>query len=268
MRIIALAFGFLLAFQTTMLAQAGTPTGARQDNYRPRSGGVRGGFQVAPTWSWLRTEDKLIEGVGTNWGVKFGAELEFPNLKKTEGGLAFVTGIGLGLNQGGTLLTNHSQGSYWPETDLSTPLLDTLPLGSRLTYHLTYLEIPLGGRLRFDPIGRLGDLDIRPNIDGGLVLGFRTRAIGDIRGTAPVQAEDEVIIKETAPLSLSWQLIFSVEFERPNGGSMVVGIGYQQQFTDMTSDNGTVIDPKTNAWRKEDSRGTFSMLSLRLAYYL
>lgn len=252
MRIIVLTFGFFLALQAALQAQ----------------GGVRAGFQVSPTWSWMRTNDKSIEGVGTNWGLKFGAELEFPNLKRTDGGLAFVTGLGLGLNQGGTLLNGHQQGVFWPETNLSTPVLDTLPRDARLTYHVTHLEIPIGGRIRFEPVARAGDMDIRINIDGGGLLGIRTRAVGDIRGAAPAQTEDEDIANETSSIALSWQLGLSAELERSGGGSFVIGLVFQQQFTDLTKDNGSVFDTKINAWRQENSRGAFNMLSLRLAYYL
>jgi len=253
MRKIALAFGFLLALQTVALAQ-----------------GVRAGFQLSPTWSWMRTDDKSIEGVGTNWGLKVGFEFELPNLKqKDDLGLAFVTGIGLGLNQGGTLLNNHPQGVFWPKTILSTPVLDTLPQGARLTYHLSYLEFPANVRMRTPSLGRLGDTDMRLNIDGGLLFGLRVfRAVGDIRGTAPVQSEDEDIAEEVARFSIGWNLGASVEFETTGGLSFVTGVMYQQQLTDMTSDNGSVFDSRTNAWRKEDSVGAYNMLVLRLAIYL
>lgn len=67
---------------------------------------VRFGFQASLTWSWMRTNDKKLKGSVSNWGLKFGALGEYyfaPNY-------AITTGLGFGLNQGGTIQNGYEKG--------------------------------------------------------------------------------------------------------------------------------------------------------------
>ena len=130
MKKIALIFCFSAFLLSGMLAQ--------------ESHGARFGFQASPTWSWLRTNDKKIEGLNSNWGTKLGVMGEFYFANN----YALTTGLGFAFNHGGFLQNGYNQGVYWPKSDLSSVNLDTLPLNAKLHYRVTYVEIPFGFKMR------------------------------------------------------------------------------------------------------------------------
>ncbi|MBL7775405.1 MAG: PorT family protein, partial [Saprospiraceae bacterium] len=68
-------------------------------------------------------------------------------------------------------------------------------------------------------------------------------------------------------LSLSWVIGAGVEYEIATSATVVCGLYYQQQFTDMTDDSGSVYDSRSSAWKQEKSKGAFRALSLRLAFF-
>ncbi|MBK9338919.1 MAG: outer membrane beta-barrel protein [Lewinellaceae bacterium] len=245
MKKIALVFGFLLMLQGVSLAQ--------QD--------FRFGIQASPTWSWLRTDDKRLEGVGSNWGLKFGVQGEYYFARN----YAFLAGLGFGFNQGGKLLNGYEQAVLWPNTDLSDPRLDTLAKDARLHYRVTYVEIPFGLRFRG---GSGEDSPIKFYAEAPVfTLGFVTKALGDVRGNTPVQGEDETIRDEVNGLALSWGAGVGIEYEVASSATIVAGLHFQQQFTDLTKDAGSVLDTNTSTWKKEDSKGVFNALTLRLGFF-
>lgn len=243
MKKIALAFGFLLALQGLGFAQSE----------------FRFGVQASPTMSWLRTDDKLIEGAGTNLGLKFGVLGEYYFASN----YAFFGGLGFGFNHGGTLQNGYTRSVSWPNTDLSNPLLDTLPKDAKLHYRLTYVEIPFGLRFRG---GSNEDSRIKFYAEAPVFsLGFLTKALGDIRGTAIDQTEDENIRDDVNGLSLSWGAGAGIEYEIASNATIVTGLFFQQQFTDMTNDGGSVQG--SGDWKPEKSKGAYNSLSLRLAFF-
>ncbi|MEL6923599.1 MAG: hypothetical protein AAFO94_06075 [Bacteroidota bacterium] len=82
-------------------------------------GDIRFGFQLSPSFSWMSTDNNRINSAGTNLGLKLGVLGEFyfrPNY-------AFIGGLGLTFNQGGTLKHDFG-GNFWPDSDLSNPNLN------------------------------------------------------------------------------------------------------------------------------------------------
>lgn len=245
MKKIALIFGFLFALQGLALAQ--------QE--------FRFGIQASPTWSWLRTDDKLLEGVGSNWGIKLGVQGEYYFARN----YALMTGLGFGFNQGGQLLNGYPQAALWPNTNLSDPRLDTVAKDARLHYRINYVEIPFGLRFRG---GSGEDAPLKFYAEAPVfTLGFVSKAQGDIRGNTPVQAEDENIKRDVNALSLSWGLGVGIEYEFASSATVVAGLHFQQQFTDLTRDKGSVFNANTNAWQREDSKGSFNAITLRLGFF-
>ncbi len=245
MKKIALVFGFFLAIQGLSLAQ--------QD--------FRFGIHASPTWSWMRTDDKFIEGIGSNWGLKFGVQGEYYFAQN----YAFLAGLGFGFNQGGKLLNGYQQAVLWPNTDLSDPRLDTLSKDARLHYRVTYVEVPFGLRFRG---GSNEDSNLKFYAEAPVfTLGFVTKALGDLRGNTPVQAEDENIRKEVNGLSLAWGAGFGIEYSVASSATIVAGLHFQQQFTDLTDDGGSVFDAGTSTWKKEDSKGSFNAITLRIGFF-
>jgi hypothetical protein len=216
--------------------------------FAQESRGVRFGFQASPTW------------LNSNWGAKLGVmgEYYFAN------NYAITTGLGFGFNQGGFIQNGYNQGVYWPKSDLSTPTIDTLPLNAKLHYRVNYVEIPIGLKMRG---GTNEDSRMRFYAEVPVfTLGFVTKATGDIRGTNGQDSDDENIRPDVNGLAFSWGLGGGIEYEFATNATLVAGLSYQKQFTDITRDAGS-IEKTTNAWEKEDSKATVGILALKLGIF-
>jgi Outer membrane protein beta-barrel domain len=221
---------------------------------------VRFGVQASPTWSWLRTSDKKLEGVSSNWGLKLGLMGEFYFASN----YAITTGLGFGFNQGGFLQNGYSEGVFWPKSDLSSPALDTLPMNAKLHYRINYVEIPLGFKMRG---GSNEDSRLKFYAEIPVfTLGFISKGTGDIRGTNNQNSDDENIRPDVNGLSLSWGLGGGIEYEFATHATAVIGLAYQQQFTDLTRDSGSVLTTFPS-WQKENSKATMGIMALKLGIY-
>ncbi len=223
--------------------------------------GLRLGFNAGPSFSWLASSDKILEGAGTNLGFRFGfnAEKYFTN------NYATFLGLGFGFNQGGTLQMGYDRGVYFPNSELSSPKLDTLPMNAKLHYRLTYFEIPFGLKMKG---GSNEDSRLKYYAEIPIVtLGFLTRSLGDIRGTQSQNSEDEAIRDDVNGLSLAIGAGVGVEYELASSATLVAGLHYQHQLTDMTADDGSVFDVRRSAWKGEKARSSVRMLAFRVGIF-
>jgi hypothetical protein len=218
--------------------------------------GFRFGFHASPTWSWMTTDETLIEGAGSNWGIKVGAigEIFFtPNY-------AIVTGLGFSFNQGGTLQNSYERSAAWVESGLQTADVNgSVSREAKYHYRINYVEIPLGLKMRGgsnedSPIKFYAEVPV-------FTLGFRTKATGDIRGT---NIEDS-INDDVNALALSWGLGGGIEYELSASSRLVAGLAFQKEFLDVTGDKGKVL---TGAdWTDEKSKATIGLMSLRIGVF-
>ncbi|MFN0213048.1 MAG: outer membrane beta-barrel protein [Saprospiraceae bacterium] len=224
---------------------------------------IRFGVQTSPSWSWLKTSERDLEGVSSNWGIKLGAMSEFYFADN----YALTTGLGFGFNQGGSLQNGFDGARSWvpwdkEQTDLSDLPSDTFGVKAKLHYRINYVEIPFGLKMRG---GSNEDSRIKFYAELPIfTLGFVTKATGDIRGTNDQNLEDINIREEVKGLSLSWGLGGGIEYEFATNATLVTGLVYQKQFTDLTR-NGFVQDNGT--WRKEDSKATFGNIALKIGVF-
>ncbi len=245
MKKIVSTFCFLMVALFTLQAQSST--------------GFRFGVQASPMWSWLKTTDKKLEGTGSNWGLKFGLMGEFyfaPNY-------AFMTGLGFSFNQGGNIQVGYENADLWKESPLSEPQYHMIPRDGKYHYRLTYVEIPFGLKLRggvseSNPLSYYAEIPV-------FTLGFRTRAQGDIRGTDDLNTDDEDIRDDVRGLALSWGLGGGIEYKL-SGASLVAGLHFQQQFTNVKKDGRVQRDP-AGEFTDESSKGTLGIISLRAGVF-
>lgn len=243
MKKIVLSFGFFLAILTVLPAQTGK---------------FRYGFQASPTWSWLRSDDKKLEGKSSNWGLKLGVTGEYYFTPT----FAFIGGLGFGFNQGGTIISNYDRAVHWGDSDLSSPAFDTLSKGAQLHYRLNYVEIPFGFKARF---GSNEDSRIKYWLEAPVfTLGIMTKAQGDIRATNTQNTDDEAIRQDMKGLSLAWGLGGGIEYEIASNTTAYTGLSFQRQFTDLTGDSFVL---EQNTWKKRDSKTYTGVLSLRLGLF-
>ena len=222
--------------------------------------GFRFGFQASPTWSWMRTSDKKLEGVGSNWGLKLGALGEYYFADN----YAFLTGLGFGFNQGGTIQNGYEMASLWTNSDLSEEKFKVVEREAKLHYRLNYVEIPFGLKMRG---GSNEDARMKFYAEVPVfTIGFVSKAQGDIRGSQDKNTEDEDIRDDVKGLSLSWGLGGGIEYELAASTTLVAGLAYQQQFTDVT-DKGMVQKNVGEAFVEEKSKGTFGLIAFKLAVF-
>lgn len=226
----------------------------------------RFGFQASPSWTWIGTDDKKLEGVTSNWGLKLGAVGEFyfaPNY-------AFMAGLGFGFNQGGRIQNGYERGAFWPDSDLAIPLRE-VPIDAKLHYRINYVEVPFGLKMRGGS-GEDNPIKFYAEIPT-LVLGFMTKGTGDITGDDDLpgemadEANDIIITEEVKKLSLSWGVGGGIEYELASSATIVAGLAYQQQFTDATDDDGMVRKDALSPFIEEKSKATIKGLTLRIGIF-
>lgn len=218
-----------------------------------QEGDLRFGFQMSPSFSWMRTNDVRINRSGTNLGMKLGMLTEY----YFRDNYAFSTGIGFAFNHGGTLLFDYG-GSYWTRSNLS-PALDTLPDGVKLKYNLQFVEIPLMVKMRTSGSGNFSYF-----LEPGITLGFRTQARGSITGRGVGdEAQKLDIRRDVNGLNMAWGITGGTEYALSASTSLVAGFGFQIGFADVTDDRGTIFDPQRGDQR-ENSKGAVSAMTLKL----
>jgi Outer membrane protein beta-barrel domain len=224
----------------------------------------RFGINASPTWSWIKSDDKLLEGAGANWGFKIGVTGE----KYFQENYAFFSGIGFAFNNGGFLQSNYANYRPWLGSDLTVKLdendTQSLKANSKLHYRLTYVEIPFGLRMRG---GSNEDSPLKFYAEAPiLTLGILTRALGDINGAGSnLDTQDENIVDDVKRLGLSWGFGAGVEYEFATHTTLVGGLTFQNQFTDITQ---KARARRTDGeWADEKARVMPRALSLRLGLF-
>ena len=224
----------------------------------------RFGIQASPTFSWMNTDDKLLENAGTNWGFK----LALMGEKYFQPNYAIVSGIGFGFNHGGFLQSKYANYRPWVDSDLSVNLADTdslsLPTNANLHYRLRYVEVPIGLKMRG---GTNEDAPLKFFAEPLLTFGFLTKALGDISGAGSAfNTTDENIRNDVNGLSLSWGLGAGVDYELATHTTFVAGLFYQNNFTDVTQ-KARAVREVGGSWDDERARASFRALTLRLGLF-
>lgn len=212
---------------------------------------LRLGFQLSPSFSWMATDDNLINGNGTNVGLKLGMISEYYFREN----YAIVGGLNFAFNQGGTL--RHEQGgNFWSKSELSDSALMELPDGVNLKYHIQYLEIPFGLKMRTKEFGYLRYFAEIPVF----TLGFKLQARGDVKGTT-VDRERENITPDVNLFNLTWGFGGGVQYALSESTALIGGIIYRQGFADVTDDGGFKLDGTP-----EDSKGVIKSITIRFGF--
>lgn len=235
---------------------------------------IRFGIQLSPTFSWMNTDDNKINSNGTNLGIKIGLVGEYQFREN----YALVSGLTLALNAGGTL-KHEIGGSFWPNSTLDEfkcPTgvnCKTMIDGINLKYGITYVEIPLGLKMRTNEFGYVRYFAELPVFN----FGFRTSASGSTKGSGFTSEPEKLKISDDVnPVVISWGFGGGIEYTISQNTVLVAGLYYQRSFTDVTRDDSTykAISPSASNptsdpagdWvtQKEDSKGNIGAISIRL----
>lgn len=195
-------------------------------------GDLNFGVHVSPSFNSINSDERSVSGNSSNLGLRLGLIGEY-YFKEN---YAVTSGIGFAFGNGGTLLYDYS-GKYWTETTDLSPSVDTIPANANFKHRISYVEIPIGLKLRTREFGH-----IRGYAEPFLAIGIRSKAIGDLTATG-IEEKDLNIKKEVSPLALNWGIGFGGEYSVSTATVIFAGLQYQRTFTDITADNGVIYNP-------------------------
>jgi hypothetical protein len=221
------------------------------------------GVQASPSWSWMGTDNSKINKSGTALGLKLGLIIE----NRFSEAYSITSGIGFHFNTGGSLrfgLPGQLWKNSWDQFDVTPKVTDTFGIDTKLRYSLSFLEIPIGLKMRTPEQGN----HLRYFAEPMLTLGFKTGAKGAISEAGPVTAQEKINISaDVNNIGLSWGFGLGSEYIVQNNTAIVLGLYFQNGFTDITGNSGsTLFDKSTGSVvaKAEKSKGTIKSLTLRL----
>lgn len=177
------------------------------------------GIHVDPVISWFSTDIKKVQNDGARAGFNFGLTYN----KYFTPNYSFSTGISL-LRAGGRLVSTDT-------TVMEFAKFKSIVLpGNPVVYKIQYLVFPLGLKLQTNQIGYLtffSDLGLDPKI----VISGRA----DIPS---LNISDEKATNELKLFNLSYHVTAGIEYSLGGSTALVLGLNFDNNFLDITRDNG------------------------------
>ncbi len=200
---------------------------------------IRFGIHADPVISWFSTDINAVRNQGTRPGFNFGVTIN----KYFSQNYAFSSGINI-ISAGGRLVSDSTT-----IFDLSygrTTKLVTVRPGDAIIYKIQYISVPLGLKLQTNQIGYITiftDLGIDPKV----VIGGKSDIPSlDIKG--------QNANKEIGFFNISYHITAGIEYSLGGNTAVVLGLGFENNFIDITSDK----------WDQPDDKVTQKLLSFRL----
>jgi hypothetical protein len=184
----------------------------------------RFGVHADPVICWFSSDNSIVENKGARPGFNFGVSVYRyfgPNY-------SFSTGINL-ISAGGRLETNKDITFYLKHggTTQNVPV----DSGASVVYKIQYLSIPLGLKLQTNQIGYctfFTDLGLDPKVVVGGKADIPSR---DIRS--------DNAMEELRAFNLGYHIVAGVEYGVGGNTAVVAGIGFDNNFFDITKDKST-----------------------------
>jgi hypothetical protein len=177
------------------------------------------GIHADPVISWFSSDIKEIKNDGARPGFNFGLTFNryfTPNY-------SFSTGISL-LNAGGRLVSDST--TVLEFTNFTSTVLP----GNPVIYKIQYLAIPFGLKFETNQIGYLTfftDLGLDPKV-----------VIGGKADIPSLDISGENAVKELKMFNLSYHITAGIEYSLGGTTAMVLGLNFDNNFLDITKDNG------------------------------
>jgi hypothetical protein len=188
------------------------------------------GVFADPVISWFSADTKETKNDGARAGFNFG----FTFNKYFASNYAFSTGISL-LSAGGRLVNNSDNKLVMTFNNLE----DTIMPGKSAVYKVQYLCIPIGLKFKSNQIGYITfftDIGIDPKFVVGGKVDIDSRGI-----------KGEAAMNELKKFNMSYHIMAGVEYSLGGSTAMVFGLGFDNNFLDVTKDlNNQPIDKVTH----------------------
>jgi hypothetical protein len=183
------------------------------------------GIHADPLITWMSSNSSGYNGEGVKPGFSMGLNV----LHYFAENYAFSSGIGF-ITAGGRL------SAVEPHTMVFSNFTQVVAAGDEMVYNLRYLNIPAGFRLRTNQIGY-----ITLFTDLGLDIRVLLKSTVDIPQN---QISKENAKTEVRTMNLGWHITAGLEYELGIRTSLVAGLGFDEDFFDVTKDLSDVFQPK------------------------
>lgn len=189
------------------------------------------GIHADPVIGWFGTDINAVQNEGARPGFNFGLTINrffSPNY-------SFSTGINL-INAGGRLISDST--TIFDLSYNKTHKTVTVSPGEAIVYKIQYLSVPIGLKLQTNQIGYITfftDLGLDPKV----VIGGKT----DIPS---VDIKGERATSELRLFNLSYHILAGIEYGVGGNTAVVLGLGFDNNFLDITKDNGDQPDDKVS----------------------
>jgi hypothetical protein len=183
------------------------------------------GIHADPVIGWFGSDIRETKNDGARPGFNFGLTFN----KYFTHNYAFSTGISL-LNTGGRLVSTDTVVMEF--TNFNSTVLPEKPV----IYKIQYLAVPVGLKLQTNQIGYLTfftDLGLDPKV----VVGGKA----DINS---LNISGEKAINELRIFNLSYHITAGIEYSLGGTTALVTGLSFENNFLDITRDNGDQLKDK------------------------
>jgi hypothetical protein len=185
------------------------------------------GIHADPLITWMSTNSQEYNSEGVKTGFSLGLNV----LHYFDDNYAFSTGIGF-INAGGRLSAAEQHVMVFSN------FTEQVAAGDEMVYNLRYLNIPAGLRLRTNQVGYILFFT-----DLGIDMRVLLKSSVDLPGNNP-QIKGEDAKTEVRNLNLGWHINAGIEYELGIKSSLVAGLGFDEDFFDVTKDLPDVLQPK------------------------
>jgi hypothetical protein len=180
------------------------------------------GVHFDPVISWFGTNIDAVSNQGARPGFNFGISYNRyfgPNY-------SFSTGINI-INAGGRLISRETTLFELKNYEYK---IATVGPNEAIIYKIQYMAVPLGLKLQTNQIGYMtffADLGIDPKV-----------VIGGKADIPSLQIKGETATAELRAFNLSYHVMTGVEYSVGGTTAVVLGLGFDNNFFDITKDNG------------------------------
>lgn len=180
---------------------------------------IKIGLHFDPLISWFGSDIVAVKNDGARPGINAGLTLSIPFSPN----YSFSTGLSL-INAAGRLVCKD-------DTQLELVKTETVLANEPVVYKIQYVALPLGLKLETNQIGYLtffSDVGLDPKV-----------MIGGKADIPSLEIEGEKATSELKLFNLSYHIMAGIEYSLGGNTSAVLGIGFENNFLDVTRDNGT-----------------------------
>jgi hypothetical protein len=180
------------------------------------------GLHADPVISWFSSDIQEVQNSGARPGFSFGLTFNryfTPNY-------SFSTGISL-INASGRLVCSDSTKLEFTSLKYKTV---TVAPNQPVLYKIQYLAIPIGLKLQTNQIGYVtffSDVGIDPKI-----------VVGAKADIPSLKITNEKAINELNTFNLSYHITAGIEYSLGGTSAIVAGLNFDNNFLDITKDNG------------------------------